>query len=161
MNQTGHPGFDVSRVIAGSLALGAAIFWIVGWLVTGGGREGLSPGVISSDVALWIVVGALAVGLAGALFFRGRALAPIEDAARSHRALGKEEVGALSTNLMIAWTLIEAPALVSGMLFLLTGELQILAVAVPVWAAGIALTFPRAEWFGPGAREGHETGHRR
>lgn len=52
MNQTGHPGFDVSRVIAGSLALGAAIFWIVGWLVTGGGREGLSPGVISSDVAL-------------------------------------------------------------------------------------------------------------
>lgn len=161
MDQTGSPGLDVTRVLAGSIALGAVVFWIVGWVMTGGGREGLVPGAVSTDAALWIVVGAFAAGIAGALVFRGRALGLIEQASRSDQPLATDGHKAVSTSLMIAWTMIEVPALISGILFLLLAETLILGVAVPAWAVGVALTFPRAEWFDPGALQGHETEHGR
>lgn len=53
----------------------------------------------------------------------------------------------MQTNLVIAWILLEGPALLSVVFIFLTME-QALWTAVPLYLAGVILTFPRAEWFG-------------
>jgi hypothetical protein len=43
---------------------------------------------------------------------------------------------------------VEAPAILAGVFFFLSGAVRILFAAAPVFAVGMAVTFPRAEWFG-------------
>jgi hypothetical protein len=45
---------------------------------------------------------------------------------------------------MIAWALVEMPALITGVFLYLVGNAQILSADTPVFAVGTALTFPRA-----------------
>ncbi len=56
----------------------------------------------------------------------------------------------MPNNLTLKRALLEAPALLSGVFFLLFALMPILWAAVPVYLLGVAVTFPRAEWF-PGA----------
>jgi hypothetical protein len=161
MAQTGRPNLLMARILAASLAMGAVVFWIVGMVVTGGGGEGISPAIAPTGLALAILLVAFAVGTAGALVFRGRAAGIGENADRLDRAMTAQEMAAVQSNLVVSWALIEAPALFSGVFFLLLGEIVILGLAVPIYAAGVALTFPRAEWFGAGARAGDEFMHPR
>lgn len=144
-----EPGLRSARVIAAALAGGVVMFWIIAWVVlTGGGRVGLSPEAVPSETALWIWAAAALAGLAGALIFRGRALAAGGTASRADRGpLSPKEAGSVQTNLIIAWALLEGPALLSAVFFSLLAEPGILWPGIAVFALGMALTFPRAEWF--------------
>lgn len=149
------PRFTTARIIAASLAGGVALFWILGWVLTGGGTEGFTPEVLPQDIAFWISFGALVVGFAAALTFRNRAVSLVWGPGRNAGASGTPDGGAVQTNLIISWAMLEGPALLCGVLFLLVADHRILWIATPVHALGVVLTFPRAEWFGDvGARGG-------
>jgi hypothetical protein len=130
------------------------LFWVVGWILTRP-EGGLAPEVLSPDLALILWAAVAMGGFAASLAFRGRAL----EATRALRRSGTSGVSGpatdapadargIQTNLVIAWALLEAPALLSGVLLLLTGATQILLLAVPLYLVGVVLTFPRREWFG-------------
>lgn len=150
VDQPQEPGFETARIIAAALAGGVVLFWIVTWVLTGGGQEGIAPEVLSPQLALWILLGALALGFAAALVFRGRAVALAEGSGGVDPRSASGSAGPVQTNLIISWALLEAPALLSAVFFLLLAENLLLWVAVPVYALGVVLTFPRAEWFGEG-----------
>ncbi len=137
-----------ARMIAAALPIGVVLFWIVGWVVTKGGTLGVAPQALAGDLALWIWSAAALLGFAGALFFRGRAVQVAEAAAG--RPPSPATAGEVQATLIVAWALLEAPALLSGVFFLLFALTPILWAAVPVYLMGVAITFPRAEWF-PGA----------
>ncbi len=137
-----------ARVIAGALPTGVVLFWIVGWIVTKGGTVGVAPEALDHDPALWLWSAAALAGFAGALFFRGRALQVVEAAAG--RPPSPATAAQVQGNLLVAWALLELPALLSGVFFLLLATSSILWGAVPVYLIGVAVTFPRPEWF-PGA----------
>lgn len=153
MSRQVQPGYRVARLIASALPGGVFVMWVVGWVITGGGETGVSPEAFPADVAFWVWAGLALACLAGALAFRGRALGIAERARReADGAYPPEALGEVQTNLVIAWALLEGPAILSGVLFVLLAEPRILWTAVPVYLLGIAATFPRAEWFGEDAR---------
>ena len=90
-------------------------------------------------------------GFLAALVFRGRAV----DAAAGRRPPGgrSDVVGSaaqVQAQLIIAWALLEGPALLAGVLFMLLASQPLLSAAAVVYGIGVAMTFPRAEWFGDG-----------
>ncbi len=129
-----------ARVIALTLPLGVVVFWAVVWFLTDAGQEGLRPGLLRADVATWIWVVVAVAGFLGAYAFRGRALQSA-DGGSPPRVLA---------NLVVAWALLEAQALVAGVLFLLLATFGILPAAACVYIVGLELTFPRVQWFGAG-----------
>ncbi len=137
-----------ARMIAASLPTGVVLLWVVAWVVTKGGTAALAPQALAHETALWIWSAVALPGFAGALFFRGRAVQVAEAAAGQPPS--PATAGEVQTNLIVAWALLEAPALLSGMFFLLLATTSVLSAAVPVYLVGVAVTFPRAEWF-PGA----------
>lgn len=148
MQQRLQPSLRTARIIAGALPGGVVLFWIVGWVITGGGQAGTVLEALSPEQAFWLWVVAALVGFSGALFFRNRALRVVEGFARDGEGPAIEMVGAVQTNLIIAWTLLEGPALLSGVFFVLLAMKQVLWIAVPLYLVGVILTFPRVEWFG-------------
>lgn len=135
-----------ARIIAAALPIGVVILWIVGWVLTKGGSTGVAPAALRGDVATWIWAGAAAAGFIGALRFRGRAL----QAADAHPGEPPSPAGLGQTqaNLIVAWALLEGPALVGGVFFLLLAIKAILWATATVYFVGVILTFPRPEWFG-------------
>ncbi|HEX7118411.1 MAG TPA: hypothetical protein VF212_06465 [Longimicrobiales bacterium] len=150
MQQSTQPHLRDARIVAGSLAAGVALFWIVGWLKTSGGEVGIAPDAVTAELAFWIWAGAAILGFAAALAFRGRALRIVERSTGEESGPPIGELRAVQTNLVISWALLEGPALLSAVFYLLTASERILWAAVPVYAIGVAVTFPRAEWFGEG-----------
>jgi hypothetical protein len=148
MDGTTRPSLLTARIIAGSFVLGVVLFWVVVWVVrSAGGRSGedVSP---AAELQVWIWAAVALTNLTGALFFRGRALQVVEGRRTGSRPPGVEILTRVQANLIIAWALVEAPAILAGVFFFLSGAVQILFAAAPVFAVGMALTFPRAEWFG-------------
>ncbi len=135
-----------ARIIAAALPVGVVFFWIVGWVVTKGGSAGVAPGALRGDVATWIWAVAAGAGFIGALAFRSRALQAGD--APPGESPAPATLGQTQTNLIIAWALLEAPALLGGVLFLLLAIRSILWAAATVYLVGVMLTFPRADWFG-------------
>lgn len=137
-----------ARMIAAAMPAGVVLFWAIGWFLTNGGETGLSPRAFSPGAALYIWAAAALAGVAGSLAFRGRALRAIEgDAARPP---SPATLGQVQGSLVIAWALVEAPALLAGVFFLLVGTKPLLLGAAAVYLLGLVRTFPRAEWFGAG-----------
>src|SRR5690606_27397426 len=95
MDNGAHVVLRVARIIAASLPAGVAAFWAVAWVLTNGGAAPYSPEAIDAALAfrIWAVV-ALA-GFAGALYFRGRALAVVESVGRDDRAALVGHAGAV------------------------------------------------------------------
>ncbi len=147
MDQAQAP-LRTARMIATALPAGVVLFWIVGWIITKGGAAGIIGEAFARDTILWIWSAVALLGFAGALFFRGRAVQVAEAAAG--RPPSPATAGEVQATLIVAWALLEAPALLSGVFFLLFALTPILWAAVPVYLMGVAVTFPRAEWF-PGA----------
>ena len=144
------PAFATARLIALSMVMGVAMMWLVAWFVTQGDTGPRDSGVGISPRLGFLIWAALAVGTFGAMMmFRGRALAMVDEA---RRAGGAAEVaargGPIQTLLIICFALIEAPALFAGVMLILTGSTTLLLYAAPIYLLGVALTFPRAEWFG-------------
>ncbi len=136
----------MARIIAASLPTGVALFWAVAWVVTKSGSVGVAPQALGADPALWLWSAVALAGFAGALLFRGRASEIAERAAS--RPWSAQSAAQVQTNLLVAWALLEAPALLSGVFFLLLATPRLLWGAVPVYLLGVAVTFPRPEWFG-------------
>lgn len=152
--QTTVEPIRMARILATALAMGVLGFYLVAWFVTAGGTRPMAPDMLGGnhDLALWIWAAIALGGFAGALMFRGRALAPTE----RHGALGATQAvtpaGLVQTNLLVAWAMLEGPALFAGVIFLMLGSVRILWLAAIVYFIGFAITFPRAEWFGIDAR---------
>lgn len=117
--------FQITRLIVVALAGGVFMFWLVAWVMTDGGGTGLQPDVLPGSLALivWAVMALPAFG--GALFFARRAAAG----------------GGRAQNLVIvAHALLEGPALLGGVFFLLLGTTPVVWVALPVYVLGLWLT---------------------
>lgn len=139
--------FRITRVICTALASGVALFWVASWTVTGGGSQPLSGGGPPLNVLL-LVWGAVAIPAFGAaLHFRNRAATP----ASTRRALTEENDSgsgvAAQVATIIAHALLEGPALMAGVVFLLFGTGLMAWVSLPVYALGVLLTWPQREWF--------------
>ena len=93
-----------ARVIAAALPAGVTLFWIVGSVVTKEGSNGVAPGLLPGDVALWIWSATALLGFAGALFFRGRAVQVAESAPGQAPSAGM--LAQVQRNLLIAWALL-------------------------------------------------------
>ena len=87
-------------------------------------------------------------GFIGALVFRGRAASVAESAGRSGAALDMEGRSRVTTNVIVAAALLEAPALFAGVMQFVSGHVALIPYAALVYLVGVALTFPRAEWYG-------------
>ncbi len=125
--------FQVTRLITSALAGGVAMLWVAAWVMTKGGASPLAPDGLEPTLAL-LVWAALTIPAFGAsLYFRNRAAAAPEHA---------------QTATIIAHALLEGPALMGGVLFLLHGIQLLPWLALPVYALGLVLTWPQADWFG-------------
>lgn len=131
---------QAARVMAMSLLGGVMAIWVVCWMMTASRGEGLAAGAgLSPRLAFWIWAAVAVSGLAGALAFKSRAL----------RVSRRADFGQVQTNLLVAWALVESPAVLGAVIFLLLADAQILITALPVYLLGFAATFPRAAWFRP------------
>ncbi len=149
-----------------TLAGGVFVFWLIAWVLTGGGANGLRPDVLAGSLALVVWAAVALPALAGALYFRTRAAEPLlpgsaeegrGEGREAGRAGGSAEDGAeeaggsasrsAQTHTIVAHALLEGPALLGGIFFLLLGTTPVVWVALPVYVLGLALTWPRAEWF--------------
>ncbi len=141
--------YRTSSLIAGALPAGVLLFWLIGWFVTQGGRVGLaSVEGMAPRLAFWIW-GISALGaLAAALALRARVVRAVDDARGREGRVPPGLMAQLHPTLMIAWALLEAPALMAGVFFLLLAAREILWPAAVLYLLGVALTFPRPEWFG-------------
>jgi len=135
-----------ARIIAGAIAGSVALFLAVALVVTGGGRNPVAPAALPTMVALvcWAVVAV--PGMAGALFFRERAVRT------SEMGLSDDDAGAgaaarVQTNLVIAWSLLEGPALLGIVFFFMIGPSVLARMSAAVFAVGMLITWPRAERF--------------
>lgn len=138
-----------ARLIALSMTLGVIFLWVVGWVVTGGGTEGLASGGELSPGLLFLIWAALAVpGFGAALVFRGRAMAALSgEAGGGGTGASGDPTSVAQTHLIIAWALLEGPALFSGVFYLLTAEGQFVLAGALVFLVGMAISFPRREWY--------------
>lgn len=144
---------QTARVLAVALAAGPVLLWIVAYVVVtarGGGLAASAPLTTGAALSAWGVAAVL--GFGGALLLRSRARARARAARRSgdpeEVARASDRVQAL---LLLAWALLEGPAVLAGAFYLMLGDAQLIVAAVPVLAFGVLLTFPRPEWF-PEAR---------
>ncbi|HSJ27933.1 MAG TPA: hypothetical protein VLB67_06955 [Acidimicrobiia bacterium] len=138
-----------ARIIAGSLAAGPVILWVVAWVVTGGGNRpvGGDP-TLSPGLGFWIWAVVALVGYAAALVLRQKALDRVERRHRSEVGAGPDTGSSdVHTYLLVAWALLEGPAILSGVLYLLIASNRLLLTAVPIHAIGVLMTFPRPEWY--------------
>ena len=121
MDGTTKPSLLTARIIAGSFVLGVVLFWVVVWVVrSAGGRsgEGVTP---TAELQFWIWAAVALTNLAGALFFRGRALQVVEGRQTGSGPPGAESLTRVQANLISAWALVEAPAILAGVFFFLSG----------------------------------------
>lgn len=145
-------GYRTAAIIAYAMASGVVLFWGVAWfLVESTGGPG-DPGVLTPELALWIWGGLAVAGFVGALLFARSARSSADEARRRERGIGSPQAsdrgaGKAQSRLIIAWALLEGPALLAGVFFLLNGSRTLLAAAAPVYFTGVALTFPRRSWF--------------
>lgn len=150
--------FQVTRIVASALAIAVGALWCVAWVLTDGGALGIDPDSISDADALIAWASIALPGFAGALYFRSRAAASAErrpspadrpDAAKHRRA---------QSSAIVAQALLEGPAVLGGVFFMLIGTSPVVAVALPVYLLGLMLTWPQREWFGEdGAEASSET----
>lgn len=143
-------GFQATRLVAFGLAVGVGVLWGVAWVLTDGGVLGISPGIISGSTALLAWAAVALPGFASALFFRSRAAAVRRRVAARSGPLTAQDRRQAQTSAIIAHALLEGPALLGGVFFLLIGGSPVVRVALPVYLLGVVLTWPQQEWFGEG-----------
>ncbi len=147
--QATQVSYRVARVIAAALPMGVLLFWAVSWFLTRGGRTAILPTApFPAGTAFWIWGATAVAGFAAALFLRGRVMQATEQATRMGGRLTSETIGQNQVQLMIAWALLELPALIAGVFFLLLATRDLLWSAALFYLLGVALTFPRPEWYG-------------
>lgn len=152
MQENPQPSLNTARIIAGSLIGGPVLFWIVSWvLVEQRGGSAMPPeSPLTPMLARWIWLALAVPCFTGGYAFWRKALTAVErsrgirDAEAANKALGE-----IQTWLVIAWSLFEGPALLSGVFFFLLASTDILWSGAALFGAGMFMSFPRREWFEP------------
>lgn len=114
------------------------------------GTEGL-PG---RRLLLWIWLAvAVSAGLTAISFWRARvdrvlSTEPSDDAPGGPAGRARR----LLVALIACWALVEAPALLAIVLFLLTGDWLLFGLGVGFAVVGFGVTAPKTKWFGTGTR---------
>ena len=137
--------FRADRTVASAMALGVLSFWGVSLAM----RRGLSEAFfgLPPSTATNVVLALMLAAVIAAFMLRGRAIEAAEAARREH-ATELAGLAALRSRLIVAWAILEAPALLAGVVHFTTGAEQVLVWTGPVYMVGFALTFPRPEWYG-------------
>lgn len=126
-----------------SLLLGVLLFAGVVYAVTGSG-----PAIVGGEgdwqflVKTWY--GVAAVLVAGWYLLWRKATRHTESPVSRPVTGGPERVIRL---LIVAWAMLEGAALLGVTVGLLTGQRSMLVAAIVLMLAGMAFSFPRAEWF--------------
>jgi hypothetical protein len=145
---TPQPPQRMSLLIWASLLSGVLFFVAFAWFVTDGGASAEPESLLGSvqlDLAVW---GMLAVGgFFGSLHFRRQGVEAVEAARREGATYDDLPLGTLQTQLIVAWALLEGPALFGGVIFMVTGNTTLLAAALGVFLAGMIAAAPRRDWF--------------
>lgn len=137
----------VARLIAFSILASTLVFWAIVWFISEGGAKTGTTATVSQNAVLGIW-GVLALaGFAGALFMQRQAVS-IGDEARSRGETPASKAGIIQARLIVAWALLEGVAVLAGIALWLWGYRMPILVCIPVLFIGMALSFPRPEWFG-------------
>jgi hypothetical protein len=145
----------VSRILGMSLLFGVLLFAGIVYVLTGSGSA-IDGGEADWQflIKAWYVVAAVLVA-AWYLLWR-KATCHTESPASRPAAGGPERVIRL---LIIAWAMLEGAALLGVTVALLTGQRSMLTAAVVLMLAGMAVSFPRAEWFASFRASGADANH--
>lgn len=127
-------------IILGSMVAGVAALAVVAGVVR---REAASP---LPWLAIWVLIGPLSVVLAKVLLSRQIERAP--RAGADGGTTGPAPPAAVLTAHVVAWALIEGPALLGGVAYLLGAPATVLVAALVTAAIGFAITAPKREAFG-------------
>lgn len=137
------------RIIAAGLALSPTAVAVVAWVVTNGGAVPVASsaaGLADTLFLAWLVLTAGAV--AAAVVMWRKKVEPVAWRARESRERPADVRAArLVTGLILVWALIEGPAMLGVVLFLLQGLQNVLVTSLAVLWVGMVITRPRAEWF--------------
>lgn len=158
------PGFSLNeaRIIVIVNAIFVAIFWTAAIVMSEGGKAGLFAAEVPPGLSTGIGAAIMAGGLAATLFFRRKALRAaektrptqhIEDSGLLRTVIQAEED--MRNALMKSWLMLEIPTLITAVLFMMMGGRLLLLIAVAVYIAGFALTFPQAAWFSKAVQPDH------
>jgi hypothetical protein len=88
---------------------------------------------------------AAVIGFGGSLLLLRRAEAAARRASEERAVRRATE--RIQAFLLVAWALLEGPAVLAGAFYLILGDSTLVAAAASVLAFGLALTFPRRAWF--------------
>lgn len=128
-------------IILGSMVAGVAALAVVAGVVR---REAASP---LPWLAIWVLIGPLSVVLARVLLTRQIArAAPLAGA--DGGTTGPAPPETVLTAHVVAWALIEGPALLGGVAYLLGAPATVLVAALVAAAVGFAITAPKRAAFG-------------
>jgi len=138
------PLYRTTVVVHIALALGPTLFGAVVWWLS---RQGAVPAMALPEatalVYAWLA--AMTGATLGAVRMWSARVEPLEaELALGRTATPPESVLAL---LLPVWAVIEAPALLGIILFMLTGAPLLLVAALLYLWTGFWLTRPRPEWF--------------
>lgn len=136
-----------ARIIALALVGGVVVVAGVALLLV----DGEPPGVLDPGSGRLLFLGwaALSVIWVGAWYALWRRAKRIITPVRGSREIHGEELGRgrVLPSLILAWAFLEAVAMTGAIVYLLTARLSALIGGLLVMAFGIALSFPREEWF--------------
>ncbi|HUP89164.1 MAG TPA: hypothetical protein VM100_07440 [Longimicrobiales bacterium] len=123
--------FMTARILATAMITGVVMFGVVGFIVDRPAPTHLAV----SDTTAVIAYAVIALGALTAAFLIQRS------------AVEQTTQAAVMQRLVIAWALLEFPALLAVVCSLVYGVRTILPGAALIYFAGMFKTFPRAEWF--------------
>ena len=120
-----------ARIVAAGMMTGVVVLWLsVGFVLK---RPTTALPVSETVAAVGYAVIALAAMTAAFVIQRN--------------AVDQTSQAAVYQRLVIAWTLLEVPAIFAGVCSLVFGARTLLAGAALIYFAGMFKTFPRADWF--------------
>ena len=135
-----------ARIVCGALVAGVLLYAGVAWYVRWTGAvASVEPD--TANLLGQVFVAVMLIGVLGWMVIWSRARVPTPSTvARPEVELSRGPGGVVS-RLIAAYAFLEAVGLVGVTVFLLTGRIGVLATALAVVALGVALSYPREEWF--------------
>ena len=135
-----------ARIVCGALVAGVLLYAVVAWYLRRTGAV-VTVDPDTSNLLGQVFVAVMLIGVLGWMVIWSRARVPTPSTvARPEVELSRGPGGVVS-RLIAAYAFLEAVGLVGATVYLLTGRIGVLATALAVVALGVALSYPREEWF--------------